>query len=68
MYLEETYTDPRTMKSPFFSVEFSDEEVAHATRLEWWASSFDDPGPDFNEYRLVDDDGKIIAKRIVQGY
>jgi len=53
MYLNETITQPERMAKPSFNVRFPAETVAKADRLEVWSSSFNDPGPDRNEFRLM---------------
>jgi len=52
MYLLETI-DPTTWRDRNAADYFTAEELARANRLEIWASSFNDPGPDFCEYRLL---------------
>lgn len=47
---------------------FRQDEVDAADKLEVWASSFEDPGPDFNEFRLLNADGEEIKTTRVPGY
>jgi hypothetical protein len=42
--------------------------AATVRTLELWGSSFNDPGKDWCEYRALDADGKLIAKRRSEGY
>jgi len=41
--------------------------VAEADKLEVWHTSFNDPGPDYNEFRLYKGD-KLLASRKQYGY
>lgn len=43
--------------------EFQDDVAATATSMELWGTSFDDPGPDFCEYRLFKGREQIGSKR-----
>lgn len=44
-------------------------EIPEGTvRMEVWGSSFDDPGPDFCEFRLMAADGSVLASKRVAGY
>lgn len=36
--------------------------------MEVWGSSFDDSGPDFCEFRLLDKEGNVLGTRRVGGY
>jgi hypothetical protein len=47
---------------------FSDEEVAKATKMEVWGTTFDHPGADFCEFRLINEKDEIILKTRVDGY
>jgi hypothetical protein len=42
--------------------------AATVRTLEVWRSSFNDPGDDWCEYRALDRDGKLIARRRTEGY
>jgi len=52
---------------PPFSPEFTEEEVKDADKIEVWATSFNDEGPDYCEFRLMKKDQVISSKR-VDGY
>ena len=47
---------------------FSVEDMDKAVKMETWGSSCKDVGTDYVQYRLFDADGKIIAKKRVEGY
>ena len=47
---------------------FSVEEMERAVKMETWGSSCKDAGTDYVQYWLFDADGKIIAKKRVEGY
>ena len=47
---------------------FTKEQTAKAVRLDWWGSSFTDPGDDYNLFRLHDETGKVVAEKRVEGY
>ncbi|MFX0200222.1 MAG: hypothetical protein ACFFCW_29230 [Candidatus Hodarchaeota archaeon] len=47
---------------------FSEEEVRNIDRLEVWASSFTDPGEDYTDWKLFDDQGRLINERRIRGY
>jgi hypothetical protein len=36
--------------------------------MEVWGTSFDDPGPDYCDFRLKDQDGNVLACKRVNGY
>jgi hypothetical protein len=46
---------------------FTLDEVKDADKMEHWGSSFNDPGDDFNEFRVIKNDEIILTKR-VDGY
>ena len=51
-----------------FGPGFSEEQAEKSATLETWASNIDDPGEDFMEFRLLDEDGNSIATKRVAGY
>lgn len=51
-----------------YRLEFAAEELKEAHQLVWVASSFSDPGPDYNIFRLEDKDGDIIAIKRMEGF
>jgi len=51
-----------------FGPGFPGAKVEVAERMEVWGSGFNDPGPDFCEFRLFDAEGRKIASRRVDGY
>ncbi len=65
--LENTFTDKNDMKKPFFTVEFTDEQVAQADRCEVWCSKFETGGTDFNLFRLMAG-SRLIAEIRQDGY
>ena len=72
MHLVDTFTGDelkfKGINSPPFGPGFSEEQVEQAAALELWGSGFKDPGPDCNEFRLIDADGDVIAKKRLNGY
>lgn len=68
-YLQDIYQTSESIKSRnhFFDLNFSEELLEKADRLEWWASSFLDPGPDWNEWKLYHQD-ELLDSKIVDGY
>jgi hypothetical protein len=65
MHLVETYEGQAAIRNSvcFFLFPFNDTELAKADRLEIWGSSFNDPGEDFTEYRLIKNGVAINTKR-----
>ena len=47
---------------------FSEEEIHNIDRLEVWASSFNDPGEDYTDWKLFDAQGQLIKERRIKGY
>jgi hypothetical protein len=69
MHLVETVKDRDQMcEKPPFGAGFPRELAEKADHMEWWGSSFDDPGDDYNEYKLVGANGQVIATKRVAGY
>lgn len=67
MYLVQTYK--KTMREtasshPPFGPAFTDEQINQADKLEVWGSSFNDPGDDFCEFRLMKNNKIIFSKRV----
>ena len=65
MYLNETITDKEKMLKPNFMTELAitPAQLEQADRLEVWSSSFNDPGPDFSEFRLMAGQERLAAFR-----
>ena len=62
-------TDRASMTSPPpFGPGFTEADLEGAVRMEVWGTKFDNPGPDYCEFRLFDADGAQIASRRVDGY
>jgi len=72
MYLVEKHTRKGNLSAFEFVAtqyaKFSRLLIEKAERIEWWGTSFSDPGADFNEFKLFDGNDKLIATRIVEGY
>ena len=51
-----------------FGPAFTEEEANQAAFYEVWGSSFNDPGPDFCEFKLLDKDKNIIKTKRIAGY
>ena len=47
---------------------FNEEQINAAQRLEVWASSFSDLGPDYTQWKLINEKRQIIAEQRVDGY
>lgn len=47
---------------------FTAADLAAASTLQIWGSSFNDPGEDWCEYRLFDAQGRQIGSRRLGGY
>lgn len=56
-----------TAKAPFGPA-FTQEEAEQAHSLEVMASSFDDRGPDFCEFRLLGENKEILKTKRLGGY
>jgi hypothetical protein len=62
-------TDKKSMSDPApFGPGFPSSEIDRAVRMEVWGTKFDNPGPDYCEFRLFDAEGRKIASRRVDGY
>lgn len=69
MYKLETARKEKALEPPPFGPGFKQEEIpGDAVNLEVWASSYDDAGDDFCEFRLVDAKGNTLVSRKVEGY
>lgn len=66
-YVGEDLTKMATARPPF-GPGFQPEEVAKASKMEVWGTSFTDPGGDYCEFKLLDADGNVIGSRTVGGY
>ena len=51
-----------------FGPKFDEADVAKASVLKIWGSSFNDPGADWCRYELLDQDGNVFESRTVSGY
>lgn len=70
-YLYETHEGVEgimRVNAGFCGPQFGPEKVAKAAKLEVWGSSFDDPGPDWCRFDLLDADGQRIASQTTPGY
>jgi len=47
---------------------FSEEDAQSVHTLEVYGSSFNDPGPDFCEFRAIDAQGQAFPPRRITGY
>jgi hypothetical protein len=69
MHKLETKPKAAALEKAPFGPGFRAEEIPETTdRLEVWASSFNDPGSDYCEFRLVDKKGNTLATRRIEGY
>ena len=71
MYLIKVVTETdvvaEAIRRPPFGPEFTPKQAGAADKMEVWGSSFDDPGPDFCEFRLLQAN-QIVATKRVAGY
>ena len=69
MYLNKTVVDKDKIQDLVsrYHVPFTQQQIDGAVSMEIHSSSFTDPGPDFNEYRLTDSTGKVHTHR-KEGY
>ena len=51
-----------------FGPQFEDADVAKASVLKIWGSSFTDPDGDWCRFDLLDQDGKCFKSRTIAGY
>ena len=63
MYLIETVIDKEQMAK-----RFSPALAEQAARMEIHGSSFNDPGEDFCEFRLIDTAGVVFVSKRIPGY
>lgn len=49
-------------------VTFTEDQIQSAEKLELVHSSFNDPGPDWNSWRLYSNDAQRIATITIDGY
>jgi hypothetical protein len=66
-YVKGQAMDDIALSQPPFGAGFTKDQVTDADYLEHWGSSFNDKGPDFNEFRLFKND-ELIETKTVQGY
>ena len=67
-YLADSYTDKERIKKENDKwAEFETALLEEADRMEWWASSFEDSGPDWNEWRIFSGE-KFLASRRKEGF
>jgi len=64
MYLVETYEAEKT--PPY--LKFEKRDIERAETLEAWGTSFTDPGPDYTEFKLIDEGGEVLVSTRVEGY
>lgn len=55
------------VESPMSPVELADLD-GQIGKIEVWHSSFEDDGPDFDEYRVFDADGNLLDTFKTNGY
>jgi hypothetical protein len=70
-YLGETHVGDRARREAAqtsFGPGFSQEVVNAMETLEVWYSSFNDPAPDYTEWKAIDSGGFVIASKRVGGY
>lgn len=68
MHLVDTITDKaRMVEKPPFGPGFTAKQAAAAEAVEVWGSSFNDPGADFNEFRLIVE-GTVTERVRINGY
>ena len=58
----------KAVEGPPFGPGFSEEIAEQASKMEVWGTGIKDPGPDYCEFRLIDDGGQQIAAKRVGGY
>ncbi len=58
---------PNAVDTPPFGPGFSEDEARNADAMEIWGTQFNDPGPDYVEFRLIKD-GQTWVERRVDGY
>ena len=72
MKLKSKFTGGRARKQasapPPFGPAFSAEIVEKTETLEIFGSGFNDPGPDFCEFRAFDANGVLVGQRRIGGY
>ncbi len=71
MYKQATITQdvPKmAMELPPFGPGFDRATAEDAVRMEVWCTSFNDPSPDFTEFRLFNAKGEQYAQGQVDGY
>jgi len=57
----------KAAENPPMGPGFSVDQLVGAEKMEIIASSFDDPGEDWNEFRLIDESGATLATKRVAG-
>lgn len=70
MYLGETHEGEAArdhLRGPFVP-DFAGAVIEAVEKVELWHSSIDDQGDDFNEWRVFDEEGRLISKRRQSGY
>ena len=68
--LYETHEGPQIAKvnGGFCGPQFDAETLSKGVKLEVWGSSFNDPGPDWCRFDLIDGEGTRIASHTEPGY
>lgn len=68
-YVVETHCGQEALRAAVKEnrLKFTEEDLSEATRLIWSASSFSDPGEDWNLFTLENGD-EIVAFQRVEGY
>jgi hypothetical protein len=72
MYQGETRTGEAAKKLAAdgypFGPGWPEELVERIHKVEIWHSSFNDPGPDFNLFKAIDAEGKLLTEKKIGGY
>lgn len=66
--LKETTNKDEMMAGPPFGPGVCRDIAEKAARMEVWGSNFNEPGPDYCEFRLYDVAGIVVDRRRVDGY
>lgn len=71
-YIGETITGNKNVRKYLNTqkswVTFTENQIEQAEKFELVHSSFNDPGPDWNSWRLYNSDGQRIAVITLDGY
>lgn len=71
-YLQTTELDGAARKLAMqrapFGPGLTEEQAKGVTKVEVWCSSFNDPGPDYTDFKFFDQAGKLVGTRTLGGY